>query len=112
MRKRSYKKRRAATLLLSAAMVATSMPGTPVMAAEAEKTGSNVVYNVDCGDIDPTTAPADGQFGTRNSVTDQIYGKDEKTGYSWGILDKEVGDGSNNGKCDVGGVSTAWTWPY
>ena len=34
-----------------------------------------------------TTLSEDDQFGTRNSVTDQVFGKDAKTGYSWGIVD-------------------------
>ncbi len=113
MRRKSCKAMRATSMLLSAAMIASLVPGASALAAERqEAVDTSVIYNVDCGDIDPTTAPSDGALGTRNSVTDQIYGKDAKTGYSWGIKDKAVGDGSNNGSCSAGGVSTAWTWPY
>lgn len=84
-----------------------------VMAAgtAVDRADSSIVYFVDCGDINPATVPADGQLGTHNSVTDQVYGVDQVTGFKWGIDDTTDGS-SGNGVCSVGGVSTDWTWPY
>lgn len=47
-------------------------------------------YFVDCGDHDPATLSAGDSFGSLNSVTDQLYGKDPETGYSWGVLMDEA----------------------
>ena len=47
--------------------------------------GRKVYYFVDCGDHNPATLSGEDTFGTNNSVTDQVYGKDAKTGYSWGV---------------------------
>ena len=46
----------------------------------------NLVYFVDCGDHDPVTVTYGDDFGLYNSVTDQMYGVDDKAGYSWGVL--------------------------
>ena len=46
----------------------------------------SVYYFVDCGDHDPSTVTGkNDDFGWNNSVTDQVYGEDTKTGYSWGF---------------------------
>lgn len=47
---------------------------------------ANMVYFVDCGDHDPATLTYGDDFGLYNSVTDQMYGVDDKAGYSWGVL--------------------------
>ena len=44
---------------------------------------SSMVYFVDCGDYNTSTVPEDGQLGTHNSVTEQIYGEDSVTGYKY-----------------------------
>lgn len=95
-----------------AAPLTAEAAGTP-----ADREDSTIVYAVDCGDLNVTTAPEDGPLGTHNSVTDQIYGEDKETGYKWGIDDAPVGGAqgvtsSGNGTAGVGGVSTNWTWPY
>ncbi len=47
----------------------------------------NLVYFVDCGDHDPVSTVTYGDdLGIYNSVTDQMYGVDDKAGYSWGVL--------------------------
>ncbi len=110
-----FKTRQGISLLMSAALAASPLYGGTAYAETSSidiEDDESIVYAVDCGDIDTSTAPGDGTLGTHNSVTDQIYGKDDVTGYKWGINDKEAGNGSNNGECSIGGVSTAWTWPY
>ncbi len=47
-------------------------------------------YFVDCGDHNPATLSEGDKFGNLNSVTDQLYGKDPETGYSWGVLMDEA----------------------
>ena len=42
-------------------------------------------YFVDCGDHDPSTLSEGDELGSLNSVTDQLYGRDAKTGYYWGV---------------------------
>ena len=53
---------------------------------------SNVLYFVDCGDHDPSTVSSGDALGTHNSVTDQIYGADSKTGYNWGVVMETAGE--------------------
>lgn len=50
---------------------------------------------------------------THNSVTDQVYGEDGKTGYKWGI-DDTVSTPLTNGRPGIAGTYavTDWTWPY
>lgn len=56
-------------------------------------------YFVDCGDHDPSTLSEGDAFGSLNSVTDQIYGEDPETGYSWGVLmDEENGEKETPGE--------------
>ncbi len=59
----------------------------------AEDDDTQQYYFVDCGDHDPATLSAGDSFGSLNSVTDQLYGKDPESGYSWGVLmDEENGE--------------------
>lgn len=46
----------------------------------------NLMYFVDCGDHNPKTVTYGDDLGFCNSVTDQLYGVDNKAGYSWGVL--------------------------
>lgn len=105
--------KKATALALTAAMTVSGVSGvSPAKSAEAaEKADESIIYAVDCGDINPATAPEDGPLGTHNSVTDQVYGVDTVTGYKWGV-DDTVSDKLINGACGAGGVSTDWTWPY
>ena len=59
---------------------------------EPAKAVADTIYFVDCGDHDPSTVSSGDMFGTHNSVTDQIYGADSKTGYSWGIVMETDGE--------------------
>ncbi|MFG6348580.1 MAG: hypothetical protein K1W15_07680 [Lachnospiraceae bacterium] len=67
---------------LSGIVKTASAAGIP-----AEREDGTIVYFVDCGDYNVTTVSEGDQLGTHNSVTDQVYGKDPVTGYSWGIDD-------------------------
>ena len=102
------------TALLSSAMVLT-LPGVNELKVQAasviNRDDNSIVYSVDCGDIDVTTVPEDGSLGTHNSVTDQVYGADKKTGYKWGVVDT-VSSPLVNGSSSAGGVTTDWTWAY
>ena len=102
------------TALLSSAMVLT-LPGVNELKVQAasviNRDDNSIVYSVDCGDIDVTTVPEDGPLGTHNSVTDQVYGADKKTGYKWGVVDT-VSSPLVNGSSSAGGVTTDWTWAY
>lgn len=91
---------------LSGIVKTASAAGTP-----AEREDNTIVYFVDCGDYNVTTVSEGDQFGTHNSVTDQIYGKDPVTGYAWGI-DDTISTPAVNGSSNTGGVDTDWTWPY
>ncbi len=109
---------------LAAAMCVTAFPtdgfeavwaaGTP-----AEREDASIVYFVDCGDYVVTTVNEGEQLGTHNSVTDQVYGVDSETGYTWGIVDteEELENKSGNSAYDTNGtapegkgVATANTW--
>ena len=60
---------------------------------ELVEKSKNVVYFVDCGDHDPSTVSGKADdFGRFNSVTDQIYGADRKTDYSWGVVLETAGE--------------------
>ena len=60
---------------------------------ELVEKSKNVVYFVDCGDHDPSTVSGKADdFGRFNSVTDQIYGADSKTDYSWGVVLETAGE--------------------
>ena len=70
----------------------------------------NVAYFVDCGDHDPATVSEGDLFGTHNSVTEQLYGKDPLTGYTWGLID-DAAD-TYNGSHISDGLYTSNTWCY
>lgn len=106
--------------LLSLAVACTSIPVTGL---EARAAGEGVevsyedilpYYNVDCGDFDVTTAPVEEDFGTFQSVTEQVYGEDPETGKKWGIVDNYEAQApeSNLKGSGTGGVDTDWTWPH
>lgn len=106
---------KAAAICLTTAVCITSLPnvgpGTAEAAEPADRKDPSIVYFVDCGDYVVDTVSEGDQFGTHNSVTDQVYGEDPQTGYKWGIVDT-VSDPLKNDSCKNGGVSTDNTWPY
>ena len=67
--------KKASALALATAVAVTSVPvvSPASTALAAGGTDESIVYAVDCGDINPATAPEDGPLGTHNSVTDQVY---------------------------------------
>ena len=77
----------------------------------AQREDNSIVYFVDCGDYNVATVSEGDQFGTHNSVTDQVYGEDKVTGYKWGI-DDTASTPLSNGTSNTGGIDTDWTWPY
>ena len=119
-RKKSGFWKKATAGCLAAAMCITSLPGgnlgTVSAAAAADRADNSLVYFVDCGDYVVDTAGEGEQFGTHNSVTDQIYGEDPQTGYQWGVVDQAEeyeGKGVKNPPVpNNGGVYTANTWAY
>ena len=72
---------------------------------------NNTLYFVDCGDYTPTTTSAGDYFGMYNSVTDQAYGADAKTGKMWGVVDNH---GSNIAGAPAAGkgFGTNSTWAF
>ena len=65
----------------------------------AEEEDLKQYYFVDCGDHDPSTLSEGDAFGSLNSATDQLYGEDPETGYSWGVLmDEENGEKETPGE--------------
>ncbi len=63
-------------------------------------------YAVNAGDINPATLSEGDSFGLRNGVTDQFYGKDSKTGKSWGVVDTFKEEASL-----AGWLTGEKTWP-
>lgn len=72
---------------------------------EAEEE-AELLYSVNCGDVNPTTLSSGDTFGSNNSVTDQFYGADAKTGKKWGVVDTYQADGNYP---DL--LTGAKTWP-
>jgi len=70
----------------------------------------SVAYFVDCGDHEPSTVTEGDLFGTHNSVTEQLYGADPLTGYTWGLIDDATD--KYNGSGISAGLYTANTWCY
>ncbi len=66
-----------------------------------------LLYFVDCGDIDPTTINKGDKYGLYNSVTEQFYSVDPVTGHSWGVVDEYV-PSEKYPHLSTG----AETWPY
>lgn len=102
--------------VISLAVALSSIPvsSLQVQAAQSRQMpGYELVYGVDCGDYDVTTPPAGEEFGTYQSVTEQVYGEDSETGKTWGIVDDygiEAPQVNKEGS-KTGGVDTDWTWP-
>lgn len=107
--------KKAAAICLTAAVCVTSLPTggmqSVLAASPAEREDPSIVYFVDCGDYVVDTVSEGDQLGTHNSVTDQAYGEDPKTGYKWGIEDT-ISNPLKNGDHKCGGVFTDNTWPY
>lgn len=119
-RNRGYLLKSGVAVTVASAVTFTGVPvpgltGVVKMAGAAgkpaERADSSVIYFVDCGDYDVTTVSEGDQLGTHNSVTDQVYGEDQQTGYKWGINDT-LSATPVNGLSNTGGVDTDWTWPY
>ena len=91
--------------------VVTAKPSEPLQEVKIEDI--KPLYNVDCGDFDVTTAPAGEEFGTYQSVTEQVYGADPETGKKWGIIDnyEATPPAGNLNDSGTGGIQTNWTWP-
>jgi len=110
------KKCKAISFLLSAGLLISSLSPmgtfvTKAAVAEADREDKSIVYFVDAGDYVTNTVCKGDQLGTRNSLTDQVYGADAVTGFKWGIVD-EVSNPLANGNSACGGVFTDNTWPY
>ncbi len=66
-------------------------------------------YFVDCGDHNPDTLSEGVQFGKRNYVTDQLYGKDLRTGYLWGVVTSDT-DTAVSAPAGSNGAYTVYQW--
>lgn len=108
MRRNEFSKRFFAAAM-AAAMTVSGLPS--VGYAAEEKDSGEVFYFVDCGDFVTNTVCSGDAMGSCNSVTDQVFGKDPKTDYEWGIVDT-VSDPLKNGSSNKGGVDTDHTWAY
>lgn len=86
--------------------ITVETPGEGVRADVDE----SVAYFVDCGDHDPSTVSSGDMFGTYNGVTEQLYGKDPVTGFTWGL--KDDANDQYNGSAISKGLYTANTWCY
>lgn len=84
---------------------------TKAATKEIERADASIVYFVDAGDYVTNTVCKGDQLGTRNSVTDQVYGEDAETGFKWGVVDT-VSTPLKNGTASCGGVFTDSTWPF
>ena len=102
------------TVVVYAEDHATSKEYTLSIVAPGEGIRANVdpdvAYFVDCGDHGPTTVSQGDLFGTHNGVTEQIYGKDPITGYTWGLIDDPTD--TYNGSSISDGLYTSNTWCY
>ncbi len=90
--------------------IALSLTGTAMVddfSLNAGQVDPDLLYFVDCGDIDPATINEGDKYGLLNSVTEQFYGEDPVTGYSWGIADEYV---SNAIYPHL--LTGSETWPY
>lgn len=122
------KRKRVMALLLASSLVMSGLPAVHAQTlsendAEEDVSSSRnrlstqsdeektLRYFVDAGDYLTDTVCDGDEFGSRNSVTDQVYGEDEETGYKWGIVDS-LSDPLLNGTGTVGGVYTDNSWPY
>ena len=115
MRKRNMMS--AAALMMAGTLTLQSVqwPAFRVFADDAENADGTLAYFVDCGDYDVTTVSEGDSLGIYNSVTEQVYGEDAKTGKKWGIKDT-VSDPLENGTATNAAIVntpyTDWTWPF
>lgn len=73
--------------------ISLSLTGTAMVDAFSMNAGTvdpDLLYFVDCGDIDPETINEGDKYGLLNSVTEQFYQVDAVTGYKWGVVDEYV----------------------
>lgn len=90
--------------------IALTLTGTADVDAFTLKKGAidpDVLYFVDCGDIDPTTINKGDKYGLYNSVTEQFYQVDPVTDYAWGVVDTYT---ANDTYPHL--LTGAETWPY
>lgn len=90
--------------------ITLKLTGTAFVDEFALKIGqvdSELLYFVDCGDIDPETINPRDKYGIYNSVTEQFYQEDAVTGYAWGIVDTYVPSDTYPHL-----LTGAETWPY
>ena len=87
-------------------VITVETPGEGIRADVDE----NVAYFVDCGDHDPSTVSSGDLFGTNNGVTEQLYGKDPVTGFTWGL--KDDAEDRYNGSVLSKGLYTSNTWCF
>lgn len=72
---------------------ASDSPAFEILSGDAANSPYNhLLYFVDCGDHDPSTVSTGDSFGAYNSVTEQMYGQDPKTGYYWGLMQLNESD--------------------
>ena len=74
-----------------------------------------LAYFVNCGDYDVTTLSEGDLFGIYNGVTDQVYGADPVTGYTWGIVDTvttPLKNGTAENAAMTNAVFTDNTWAF
>jgi len=107
----------AAALMMAGTLTLQSVewPTLKVFADDVEIADGTLVYFVDCGDYDVTTLSQGDSFGIYNSVTDQVYGEDAKTGKKWGIKDtitNPLVNGTSTNAAIVDSPYTDRTWPY
>ncbi|MCI8717729.1 MAG: hypothetical protein HFH64_06185 [Lachnospiraceae bacterium] len=107
----------AAALMMAGTLTLQSVqwPVFKVFADDAENADGTLAYFVDCGDYDVTTVSEGDSLGIYNSVTEQVYGEDPKTGKTWGIKDtisEPLENGTANNAAIVNAPYTDWTWPF
>ena len=71
----------------------------------------DLLYFVDCGDHGTSTLSEGDKFGKFNSRTDQLFGRDSKTGKEWGVIDP-CGNSGGPGLTNDEGVYTKYTWAH
>ena len=79
--------------LMAAGMVLQTvggLGGSGTVHAEETQPGSELLYFVDAGTMNPEKLGAGDQLGKYNSVTEQFYGEDPVTGKMWGLMDTPV----------------------
>lgn len=90
--------------------IALTLTGTAFVDSFSLKKGAidpELLYFVDCGDIDPATINDGDKYGLYNSTTEQFYSVDPVTDYAWGIVDEYVASEKYPHL-----LTGAETWPY